>query len=507
MAQRILPMERRDIIRRLKLGQGIREIKRETGKCKQSIRMLRDTAVARGWMDQPELPSEEEIRRTMDALFEERSHQLDQIRDLLKTWKETGYTYVVMTRLANKRLKSEYNEITVRRYVQRHLRLQPTAVIRRDFAPGEVAEVDFGFMGLMTVPGEVRPKKVWLFSLRPCFSRKPYRELVLDQEAQTFFRCHMNGFEYFGGVFEKIVCDNLKAAVIKASMTDPLVNRSYRMLAEHYGFLINPCLPGHPEHKGGVERDVQYVKKSFLPEFLEEQREKGLEIPDYLEAKGSLRKWEREIDDVHEVKYIGQTPVELFKQEEAFLKPMPAGRWDPVEWRVSVVGDDWRIQVLKGFYSVPYELIGQRVHVCLNSVQVTIYRDFKPIAVHPRVRKPWGKSILAEHGPKRYQEFLQMTSEGTRKWAAFLGPNVVEVVTRLLARKGVDGLRPARNICGLAKKFGRERLDAACRRALEWDTLNYQSIRNILEKHLAEEKPVKQEESFRFSRASDFAKL
>jgi len=78
---------------------------------------------------------------------------------------------------------------------------------------------------------------------------------------ETFFFCHIHAFEYFGGVPRKVTPDNLKAAIIRASFVDPLVNRSYRNLAENYGFMISPCVPYSPRHKGGVENDVKYVKR------------------------------------------------------------------------------------------------------------------------------------------------------------------------------------------------------------------------------------------------------
>ena len=78
---------------------------------------------------------------------------------------------------------------------------------------------------------------------------RAYREVVFDQKQETFFACHMHAFEWFGGVPEKVTPDNLKAAIIVASFEDPLVNRAYRELALHYGFLISPCLPRRPEHK------------------------------------------------------------------------------------------------------------------------------------------------------------------------------------------------------------------------------------------------------------------
>jgi len=95
------------------------------------------------------------------------------------------------------------------------------------------------------------------------YSRKVYQEVVFNQKQETFFLCHIHVFEYFGGVARKVTLDNIKAAIISASFEDPLVNRSYMSLAEHYVFMISPCVPYTPKHKGGVENDVKYVKRNF----------------------------------------------------------------------------------------------------------------------------------------------------------------------------------------------------------------------------------------------------
>ena len=124
--------------------------------------------------------------------------------------------------------------------------------MRRETKPGEVMEVDFGHLGLTWDTATRSRRRTWMFSGRLRHSRRAYREVVFNQKQQTFFACHIHAFEYFCGVSEKVTPDNLKAAIIVASFEDPLVNRAYRV-AEHYGFLISPCLPRRPEHKGGVE--------------------------------------------------------------------------------------------------------------------------------------------------------------------------------------------------------------------------------------------------------------
>jgi hypothetical protein len=103
---------------------------------------------------------------------------------------------------------------------------------------------------MMYDPLEKRSRRVYVFSARLRHSRMAYRQLVFSQKQEVFFMCHVHAFEFFGGVPERVVPDNLKAAVIKASFTDPVVNRVYHRLAEHYGFVIDPCLPYRPRLKG-----------------------------------------------------------------------------------------------------------------------------------------------------------------------------------------------------------------------------------------------------------------
>jgi transposase len=136
--------------------------------------------------------------------------------------------------------------IMVRRYCQKHFPQAPRGTHLRDTIPGEIMEVDFGQLGMMYDPLEKRSRRVYVFSARLRHSRMAYRQLVFSQKQEVFFMCHVHAFEFFGGVPERVVPDNLKAAVIKASFTDPVVNRVYHRLAEHYGFVIDPCLPYRP---------------------------------------------------------------------------------------------------------------------------------------------------------------------------------------------------------------------------------------------------------------------
>ena len=116
----------------------------------------------------------------------------------------------------------------------------------------------------------------------------PIASQDFSQKAQAFFLGHIHAYEYFGGVSEKSIPDNTKAAVIEASYQDPVINRAYHELAEHYGFLISPCPPYQPRKKGGVENDIKYVKNNFWPLFKEKQKALGREVPHFEDLAAEL---------------------------------------------------------------------------------------------------------------------------------------------------------------------------------------------------------------------------
>ena len=258
-------MELRDIVRRLRMKQSIKAIKRETGKHRRVIRKVLELAEQERWLDtKRELPSEHQLREAYHeqrAGEDSRRHPLDERRDQIERWRQEGYSFLVIHELLRQR-GVEYSETTVRRYIHRHFPTPVRPVMRRETKAGEVMEVDFGSLGLTWDAATRSRRRTWVFSGRLRHSRRAYREVVFDQKQETFFACHMHAFEWFGGVPEKVTPDNLKAAIIVASFEDPLVNRAYRELALHYGFLISPCLPRRPEHKGGVEADIKYVRET-----------------------------------------------------------------------------------------------------------------------------------------------------------------------------------------------------------------------------------------------------
>ncbi|MCG8572994.1 MAG: hypothetical protein MJB14_22915 [Spirochaetes bacterium] len=168
MPKKISPMERKDIIQRLRLHHPIRRINRETGYSREVIRTIKNISEKNGWLTTSKQPSEKEIAVIFNKP-QEKEHPRDQIKEKIEDWVKKGYTYVVITNLIQQ-YSINYNEITIRRYIKRHFPKIKRPVIRRTFFPGETAEVDFGYLGVMYHELSKRNRKVWIFSMRLNYS-------------------------------------------------------------------------------------------------------------------------------------------------------------------------------------------------------------------------------------------------------------------------------------------------------------------------------------------------
>jgi hypothetical protein len=479
MAQRKSMSEEFEIFRRLKSGQSIKSISRETGVHKRTIRRIRERAQEAGLFAVTEVTPAEFERIRGGSGAPTKPHPLDAYRDDVERWVNEGFSFVVMHKLIHE--KYTCDESTLRRYVQRNFPTQIKPVIRRDTKPGEIMEVDFGYLGIFFDSSENRNRKVWCFSARLNHSRKAYRQICLNQSSETFLECHIRAFEHFGGVPGKVVPDNLKAAVIKASFHEPLLNRAYRSLAEHYGFFINPCLPYTPQHKGGVESDIKYVKNNFLPLFKEAQRKSGRENPHVPDLVAALEAWDKNTADARRIRGVGKSPAYLFENEEKVaLRPLPTFRWEPVTFALCKVAPDFRVQFKKAWYSVPYRFIGKQVLVRSDLHSVQIYLENRLISEHSRAQRTWQVMSKAEHAPQHPSEYLSISRQGLLKQAEYLGAPVRDLVAKIFEDKSYEGIRPARGILSFGRKYSTERLRNACKRALEHNTASYMSVKNIL---------------------------
>jgi transposase len=370
--------------------------------------------------------------------------------------------------------------------------------------PGEVAQVDFGYVGKLYDPRARVLRKAWVFVMVLGYSRHMVARIVFDQTVETWLRLHVEAFEELGGVVEVVVPDNLKAAVTRAAfgVNGPTaLNRSYRELARHYGFKVDPAPPRAPKKKGKVESGVKYVKRNGL---------KGRAGQDADLVGRELQRWVYEIAGTREHGTTRRRPLHLFREvEQAMLKPLPARRFEPVLWKEATVHRDSHVVFGKRLYSVPWRLIEKTVWVRATASTVTIFHDDERVATHDR-RGPGPRSTVDQHLPEHRADLRHRSRSYWEERADRIGPETGRFVREVFDSDDVlHMLRPVQAIVTHLERHPRERAEAACRRASYFGTFSFQGVKNILLRALdLEPLPAgaalagSPQESFRYARSA-----
>ncbi len=349
-----------------------------------------------------------------------------------------------------------------------------------DTDPGEVAQVDFGSLGKLWDPDSGRVRQAYVFVMVLGFSRHMVCRVVFDQKIDTWLRLHVEAFEELGGVPKVVVPDNLKAAVIRAAFgvaSDAVLNRSYRELARHYGFKIDPTPPASPEKKGKVESGVKYVKRSFFGVRRDEQ--------DVTALRRDLGRWVAEIAGMRRHGTTGKKPLEHFESaERAALLPLPAHAYRPVLWREPLLRRDCHVLVEKARYSAPWRLVGKRLLSRVTESSVELYYDDVRVATH-ELQPEGGRSTRDEHLPPERVGYRHRNRSYWEYRAAKIGGDVAAYVREVFESDEVlHQLGKIQAIVQHLEGFPVERANAACRRASYYGSYSYGAIKNILRKGL-----------------------
>jgi len=312
------------------------------------------------------------------------------------------------------------------------------------------------------------------------WSRHQYVEFVFDQKVESWLRLHRNAFTFFNGVPERVVIDNLKAGITRACWHAPEAQSAYRECAEHYGFLITPCRPRTPEHKGKVEQGgVHYVKRNFLG---------GREPATHTQANRDVRRWTMTTAGQRIHGTTREKPLLRFKTEQGVLRPLPNTPYDMAIWKQLKLHRDCYLVFERAYYSAPFRLVGQQLWVRGGTREVQIYTsDYQLVGTHPRAQRPGQRLTHPDHLPPHKLAGLTLNREGCRVQAEEIGPATRQVVEGMLNHRPEDRLRTAGRLLKLSEKHGPLRLEAACARALRFDDPAYLTIKHILKQGLDRE--------------------
>lgn len=323
----------------------------------------------------------------------------------------------------------------------------------------------------------------YLFVATLPFSMYCYAEACMTMKEPDWINAHIHMFQFFGGSTKLLVCDNLKTGVLKNKKhEDPVLNRSYRELADHYGTALLPARVLAPKDKAAVEGTVGQLTTHIIGKL---RNRRFFSLSELNEAVRQLL-----YDFNHrEFQKREGSRWSVWKEEELFfMQKLPSMPYEFAEWKKATVQMNYHVQVDYQYYSVPYEYAKtdkKHVEVRMTRNLVEVYSNGNRICSHRRVYGRRGQYMTnPEHMPPNHQLYSEWNRERFQRWASGIGPSTRSVVDRIFDSYRVEeqAYKGCLSLLKLADKYSAERLENACGIALEHiPSPRYKNIRLILE--------------------------
>lgn len=335
--------------------------------------------------------------------------------------------------------------------------------------------------------GEIRTAAIFVAILGA--SNYTYVEATWDQTLPNWIASHVRTFGFLGGVPALLVPDNLKSAVTKASRYEPTINQTYADLAIHYNTAIVPARPYKPKDKAKVENAVLIVERWILAR-LRHQTFVGL-----AELNAAISELLKELNHRQFKKLPGTRASQFAAIDLPALGALPKHPYEFARFLDARVHVDYHVEVDGHYYSVPHQLIKQLMTVRLTVNVVECLHEGLRVASHVRSYIKGKSTTLPEHMPVAHQRYSEWNPGRFLNWALDIGPCTRDVIQHLLKKSAhpEQGYRTCFGTLTLAKRYGKERLEAACYRALAIGSPKRRSILSILEKGL-DQQPLQKAE-------------
>jgi len=319
--------------------------------------------------------------------------------------------------------------------------------------------------------GEIQQAQIFVAVLGA--SNYTFCEATWSQGLRDWLGSHVRAFEFFGGLVEIVIPDNLRSSTSKACRYDPELNQSYQQLASHYQIAIIPARPYKPKDKSKAEVGVQIVERWIMGR-LRHQTFFSLS-----ELNQAIKVLLVELNQKPFKKLPGcrQSAFELL--DKPVLKPLPLHPYEYTEFKNPTVYIDYHIEFDSHFYSVPHELVGEQVQLQATDQAISIYFKSQLITSHVRQYRS-GMSTLPGHMPVNHEKHMKWTPGRLMNWASGVGSQVLLWVQNRLQEKEhpEQAYRVCLGLLNLTRKYPHERINNACHLA------NQRSLDRL--KHISE---------------------
>ena len=351
-----------------------------------------------------------------------------------------------------------------------------TVSMRQVHRAGEKLFVDYAGPTIPIVDrttGEEHSAQVFVAVLGA--SNYTFAEATMTQGLADWTGSHVRAFQFFGGVPEVVVPDNLKSGVSKPCRYDPEINPSYAELARHYGVAVIPARVRKPKDKAKAEGGVLVVERWIMAAL------RNRTFFSLSEANAAIRELLTRLNERPFKKLTGCRRSQFEELDKPVLKLLQERAYVYAQWKQVRVGIDYHVEIEGRYYSVPYQLIKQQLDARFTRSTVECFHKGKRVAVHVR-SDGRGHITIPEHMPTAHQSYAQWTPERINRWSRSIGEKTA-IATHLIMSKRrhpQQGFRACLGLMSMGRKYSNERLEAACNRAIVTGCVSYKSIKSIL---------------------------
>ena len=349
------------------------------------------------------------------------------------------------------------------------------ATMRIKHKPGNAIMVDWAgstFEIHDSMTGDIIPAYVFV-SVLPC-SCYAYVEPCFDMKSETWIACHVNMYNYFGGSTRLIIPDNLRTGVISNTRYETILNRSYNEMTEYYDTAEVPARIDRPRDKSAAEGTVKYTSTWIIAALRNRKffsmHELKMAVAEKLEEFNTKDFTQRE----------GSRLSAFLNEEKPFLKPLPASPYEPAVWSTATVQKDYLISDEKNKFSVPFDLIGEKIDIRLTRNTIEAFFHGSRVASYPRPNQRLRDPIInPDHMPENHRKYLSYNDGEFLSWAAGIGTHTHAVVKHFLESGKVSeqGYKACASLTKLADRYGHDKVENACERVLAYT--NQPTIRSI----------------------------
>lgn len=348
--------------------------------------------------------------------------------------------------------------------------------MRQEHRAGEKAFVDYcdGLPLVDERTGEWIPTELFVGALGS--SSYTFAEASLTQELPNWLESHVRMYDYFGGVPEITVPDNLRSGIKRPCRYEPEMNPSYHDLAMHYGTCVIPARVRKPKDKAKAEVAVLVAQRWILG------RLRNRTFHTIQEMNRAIRELLGGMN-TKVTRYLGKSRRELWETlDKPALKPLPVRPYEFSDWKRGSLRINYHFEFDEHFYSAPYVLIHKELWCRGTPTTVEIFHRGDRVASHIRSFLKRKYTTLKEHMPEAHKAMVEWTPERIARWAEKTGPMARQVVETIMMTKEhpQQGFNAALGVIRLAKEYTQERLEKACKKALELQSPSYKTIKTML---------------------------